>query len=155
MAKKSSPKETGISSITGKNVVIRHATEADIAFIRDQLVKYDLFDEVGGESQYVVAAEDDEIIGFGRLRKTGGVYDVGCIVVVEHRRRKGIGASIIKHLIEYAPVKMIYVITEQAAYFKKLGFVEVKDRPAELAPILDFECSVRGKRSTLLMAYEK
>jgi hypothetical protein len=42
MEKKESPKETGISRITGKIVKVRHATEADMGFIVENLEKYHL-----------------------------------------------------------------------------------------------------------------
>jgi hypothetical protein len=69
-----SPKETGISSITGRIVKIRHATEADMGFIVENLKKYYLDTEDLYYSQFVVAMENGNPIGFGRIKKTGEMY---------------------------------------------------------------------------------
>jgi N-acetylglutamate synthase-like GNAT family acetyltransferase len=149
------PKLTGISSITGKIVTIRHATESDMVFVKENLKKYHLDADDLDPSQFVVAAENNDIIGFGRLRKTGDIYDIGCVVVVEQRQRRGIGASIVRHLLEYAPVSAVYVVTDLADYFTRLGFTAAKKKPAELMRRLEIACSVKGKPATLLMSYDK
>ncbi len=149
------PKLTGISSITGKIVTIRHATESDMVSIEKKLKKYHLDADDLDASQFVVAAENGDIIGFGRLRKTGDVYDIGCVVVIEQQRRRGIGASIVRHLMEYAPVKTVYVVTDLVDYFTRLGFAEAKKKPKELMRRLKIACSVKGKSASLLMAYGK
>ncbi len=148
------PKLTGISSITGKTVTIRHAAEADMVFVKENLKKYHLDEDDLDASQFVVAAENGDIIGFGRLRKTGDVYDIGCVVVVEQRQRRGIGASIVRHLMEYAPVRTVYVVTDVVDYFTKLGFTEAKKKPKDLMRRLEMACGVKGKPATLLMSYE-
>ena len=149
------PKETGISEITGKMVVIRHANDGDMVYIKENLKKYGFDSDDLARSQFVVAAEDDEIIGFGSLRRTGSVYDIGCIAVVEQKRRRGIATWIIKHLIEFAPVDTVYAVSDLVDYMKKLGFKETEKRPQELVHDLDVACNIRGKRATRLMAYEK
>jgi len=149
------PKLTGISSITGKIVTIRHATESDMVFIEENLKKYHFDADDLDPSQFVVAAENGDIIGFGRLRKTGDVYDIGCVAVIEQQRRRGIGASIVRHLIEYAPVRTVYVVTDFVDYFKRLGFTQARNRPKELLQTLDIACDVKGKPATLLMSHDK
>ncbi len=149
------PKLTGISSITGKTVTIRHATEADMVFVEENVKKYRLDADDLDASQFVVAAENGDIIGFGGLRKTGDVYDIGCVVVIEKQRRSGIGASLVRHLLEYAPVKTVYVVTDFVDYFKRLGFTEAKKKPKELMRRLEAACSVKGRPATLLMSHEK
>ncbi len=149
------PKLTGISSITGKTVTIRHATESDMVFVEENLKKYRLDEDDLDASQFVVAAENGDIIGFGGLRKTVDIYDIGCVVVIEQGRRRGIGASIIRHLLEYAPVKTVYVVTDLVNYFKRLGFTEAKTKPKELMRHLEIACGVKGRPATLLMSYDK
>lgn len=149
------PKETGISEITGKTVVIRHATESDMVFITENLHRYGFDADDLSQSQFVVAAENGEIIGFGRLRQTGNVYDVGCVAVVEHRRRRGIGTWIVRHLIDSAPVNTVYSVSDMVEYLNKLGFKGATKRPQELIRVLDEACNIKGKPATRLMAYEK
>ena len=146
---------TGISEITGKTTRIRHATEADMVFIEEKIRKYNLDAKDLHYSQFVVAVEEDDIIGFGRLRKIGAIYSIGCIAVIEEKRGSGVGSLIVKHLIEISPVKMIYALTDIADYFKKLGFVELKEGSKELYDELDRACGIPGSRDTRLMLYEK
>ena len=149
------PKMTGISSITGKTVTIRHATETDMVFIAETLKKNRMDEDDLSHTQFVVAEENDDIIGFGRLRKTGDAYDIGCVFVVESGRKRGIGASIIRHLIEYAPVNSVYTVTDAKAYLRKLGFTEEKQTPKELRGALDVACNLKGRTASVLMTYEK
>ena len=50
---------------------------------------------------------------------------------------------------------MIYALTDIADYFKKLGFVELKEGSKELYDELDRACGIPGSRDTRLMLYEK
>ena len=155
MTVKLSAKETGISAITGKTVVVRHANDTDLVFIEKSLKKNGLAVSDLQDFQFVVAVEDSDLIGFGGLRQTGDICDVACVVVVEKRRNRGIGATIVKHLIEYAPVDRVYVTTDLVDYFKQLGFAETNRTPRELGCVLDGECGAQGNRGTVLMVYEK
>lgn len=153
MERKESPKTTGISDITGKIVRVRHANEFDMVFIEEMLKKYHLDTENLHYSQFVIATENGNLVGLGRLKKTGGMYEIGCVAVVGERKGQGIGSLIVKHLIDYAPLKIIYVITDQVDYFKKLGFLEIKEGTKELES-LDKACKTKGK-NTVILAYEK
>ena len=155
MPAKQLSKETGISAITGKSVMIRHATESDMVFIEESLKKHDIAVIDLQAFQFVVAAENSDIIGFGGLRQTGDVCDIACAIVVEKRRNRGIGAAIVGHLIEYAPVDRVFVTTDLVEYFKELGFAETNRGPGELGCVLDLECGPRGTRGPVLMVYEK
>jgi N-acetylglutamate synthase-like GNAT family acetyltransferase len=155
MENKEPPKATGVSGITGKIVKVRHATEADMDFIMEYLEKYYLDTENLHYDQFVVATENGNPIGFGRLKKIGETYEVGCVVVIEERSKKGIGALIIKHLIDYSPVKMVYAITDVKDDFKKLGFLETKEGSQELMSALDKACRIGGKQNAILMVYKK
>lgn len=98
------PRFTGISSITGKTVYIRHATEWDAVNIQDCLNRHGLEERGLRQSDVVVAAEGDRLIGFAILEK-GHESDADCLTVTEDIRRRGIGAPIVRHLMEYAQVK--------------------------------------------------
>ncbi|MCL4475575.1 MAG: hypothetical protein M1508_05020 [Nitrospirae bacterium] len=86
MEKKGYPKVIGVSDITGKTVKVRHAIEADMAFIEEELKKNSIDTGKLDYGEFVVATEDGNIVGFGRLRKTGKFYQIGCVVVVEEKR---------------------------------------------------------------------
>lgn len=80
-----------MSDLTGKVLKVRHATEADTAFIEETMKKHQFDAENLDYNDFVVATENSEIVGLGSLRKTGGIYEVGCIVVLEEKREQGIG----------------------------------------------------------------
>jgi N-acetylglutamate synthase-like GNAT family acetyltransferase len=140
---------------TGKTVKIRHATADDMAFIEEQLKKNSMDAGNLDFSEFIVATENGEIRGFGRMRKTGQFYQVGCVVVVEERRSRGIGSLIVKHLMDLSPVTMVYIPAELEEYFSKLGFVKMQEGSKELFDALDEACQVKGRPNTSVMVYEK
>jgi N-acetylglutamate synthase-like GNAT family acetyltransferase len=149
-----SPKVTGISDLTGKVVRVRHANEADMVFIEKTMKKYGFDTENLDYSEFVVAAENSEIVGFGRLKKIGSIYDVGCIVVIEGKRGRGIGQLIAKHLVDFETVDRVYVTAERADYFRNMGFAVMKDRPKEYLDALDVVCKT-GEKDKILMSRKK
>jgi N-acetylglutamate synthase-like GNAT family acetyltransferase len=155
MEKRESPKETGIAEITGKTMKVRHATHGDMAFIQGELRKNNIDSENLDPQEFVVATENGDITGFGRLRRAGEVYQIGCVVVVEDKRRRGVGSLIVKHLLDFTPVRLVYIVTDLVDYFEKLGFVEMREGSKELLDALDEACKVKGKPHTVVMVYER
>ncbi len=155
MERKGSAKLTGIPDTAAKALNVRHATEADMGFIKRELKKNNIDTENLDHNEFVVATEGGTIAGFGRLRKTGTFYQIGCVAVVEQKRSRGIGALIVKHLLDLAHVDMVYVLTDLVDYFRKLGFEEMKEGSKELFDALDEECKLKGKPNTVIMTYGK
>jgi len=139
------PLMTGISNITGKTVYIRHATEADVVTVREYLKRRQKEDLDFTQAEVVVAAEEDRIIGFGILEKVDN-SDAGCITIAEDGRRRGIGATIAEHLMEYAPMKTIYVVEGEPSYFTKLGFTKSTKTPRTRAVAPKSVCRRDGSR---------
>jgi len=154
MENRESPKATGISDITGKVLKVRHATEADIGFIEDKMKKYHLDARDLDYREFAVATEDSRIIGFGRLKKTETIYEIGCILVIEEKKRKGMGKLILEHLMEYAAVDKVYVTTDWVDYFNELGFIEMK-KTKEYSDIVKILCGPGGQGKRTLMSYDK
>jgi N-acetylglutamate synthase-like GNAT family acetyltransferase len=149
------PRLTGISSITGKTVYIRHATESDIVTVREYLKRntHNRSEPDLMHSDVVVAAEEDRLIGFGILEKADD-NDAGCVTIAENGKRRGIGASIAHHLMEYSPMKTIYVTAGEPGYFTGLGFSKSKAAPRKVTDAASRLC--RRKESSLpLAAYVK
>lgn len=145
------------SPLIGKTVTIRHATDTDLVHVEAMLKEnhYGFDNEEFKAYRFVVAVEDDDIIGAGGLRKTGDRIDIGCVLIVEKRRNRGVAAALVNHLIEYSTVSTVYVTKDLADYFRELGYREIRGLPAELARLLDTECGMRGKDASVLMAYDK
>ena len=155
MEKRESQKDTAAPEAAGKTIKVRQATAADMAFIKAHLEKNNMDAGDLAPDEFVVATQDGTIAGFGRMRKTGTFYQIGCVVVVEEKRSRGIGALIIQHLLDSAQVDLVYVLTDLVDYFTKRGFVEMKEGSKELFDALDEECKVKGKPNTTIMMYEK
>ncbi len=155
MDDKVSPKATGISDLTGKVVRVRHANEADMVFIKEAMKKYQSDVEELNYNDFIVAAEDSKIVGFGNLKKTGGINEIGCIIVIEDKRGQGIGQLIAKHLVEDASVDRIYVATDLAAYLKKLGFTKLKENSKEYLETVELVCMEDFKTKKILMSRAK
>ncbi|HTP05350.1 MAG TPA: GNAT family N-acetyltransferase [Nitrospirota bacterium] len=148
------PRFTGISSITGKTVYIRHATEWDVVSIRDYLKQHGQEERDLRQSDVVVAAEGDRLIGFAILEK-GFEHNANCVTVTEDVRRRGIGAPIVRHLMKYAQVNTVYSSTVMLRYFTKLGFTRAKTTQRKRADAAAYACRWQGKRGLLLARYEK
>jgi len=148
------PRFTGISSITGKTVYIRHATEWDVVSIQDYLKQHGEEERDLRQSDVVVAAEGDRLIGFAILEK-GRERDANCVTVTEDVRRRGIGAPIVRHLMEYAQVKTVYSSAVMNRYFTQLGFARAKTTKRKRAGAAAYSCRWQGKRGLPLAAYEK
>jgi N-acetylglutamate synthase-like GNAT family acetyltransferase len=148
------PRLTGISSITGKTVYIRHANEWDVVNIQDYLKRHGKEERDLTQSDVVVAAEEDRIIGFAILEK-GRDSDADCVTVIEDARRRGIGAPIVRHLMEYAQVSTVYSAAGKPRYFTRLGFTRTKATQRKHAGAAAHICRWQGKRGLSLAAYEK
>lgn len=146
----SDPRKTGISSITDKTVVIRHATERDRVRVEEYFKHHGNTSDLGN-ADLVVAAEEERIIGFGILKKEN---DAGCVSVFEDSRRKGIGSVIVKHLMEYEPLKRVYA-TRNVSFFTRYGFArKTSQRPAR-ATRSGRECRMPLMERLSTAAYQK
>lgn len=101
------PKYTGISAITGRVVSIRHATERDLFLAEKMLLKQGRKGEIPAGAEVVVAVEEDRVIGLGILRRSPEADPEARLTLYEDTKRRGIGAQVVGHLLEHAPVKIV------------------------------------------------
>jgi len=122
-----STKLTGISSITGKTVYIRHASEWDKIMLEHYL-NDDMKEVVGSsKSDVVVAVEEGKIVGFGVLHEVN--TEIGCVTMQRSGGLRGVDTYILRHLLENASIKKIYIKSKKPEKLKKLGFVEFNSPP--------------------------
>lgn len=146
----SDPRKTGISSITGKLVSIRHATDTDRVIVEEYLKQHHSDSDLN-DAEVVVAAENERIIGFGVLKKED---DEGCVSVFEDSRRRGIGSTIVNHLMEYAPVQRVYA-ARYASYFTRSGFTRAKSVHAARSRKNGASCRMPLMERLSVAAYKK
>jgi len=118
------PKAADISNTVRKAVFIRLATEWDMIMLDEQLTRYQKDALNLAPSEIVVVVEEDYIIGFGILEKV--LDDTGCRRVTKNERRHGNNAFIVRHLLEFAPMKTIYVASGKSGHFRKIGYSKKK-----------------------------
>ena len=87
--------------------------------------------------QFLVAKENDELVGFGRIRKHNGCDEFCSLGVLQTKRFKGIAKALILARIKIAtqPIYLVCIIPD---YFKTLGFVCVEEYPPEMANKLHY-----------------
>jgi len=146
----SDPRKTGISGITEKMVVIRHATDTDRVRVEDYLTKNGKSENLD-DASVVIAAEDDRIIGFGIMKKG---LDTGCVSLFEDSRRKGIGSSIVKHLLSHEPLKRVYA-AHYASYFTRPRFARARQQHAARSRKNGVMCHIPLMERLAIAAYER
>ena len=146
----SDPQKTGISSITDKMVVIRHATDTDRVRVEEYFKDHGNADDLGN-SDLVIATEEERIIGFGILKKDN---DAGCVSIFEDSRRKGIGSTIVKHLMTYEPLRRVYA-TRNVSYFTRYGFARGRTQRSARATRNGRECRMPLMERLSTAAYQK
>jgi len=84
---------------------------------------------------YILAKENEQIIGFGALHfHADDLAEIRSLVVKDGFRGRGIGKGIIQNLLiegENLGVKKVFTLTYQKAFFESVGFTEI---PKEALP---------------------
>jgi len=136
-------------------IIIRKAQAEDMPFIEKGIRDFRLDDEDLLYSQFVVAEEGEEKVGFGRIRPHRDVYELGSVGVIEERRSQGIGKMIIEHLIRIFPVGEVYVTTDLPKYFERLGFHVITPGPQDLVEKLKGVCKTKRREGAVVMVHQK
>lgn len=136
-------------------IKIRKAVPADMPFIREHIESFRLDDEDMDYHQFVVSAEADTVVGFGRIRLHGEVFELGSLGVIERKRNRGVGKMIVEHIIEIFPADEVYVTTDIPGYFERLGFVRVARGPEDLIKKTRGVCRTKGSMNPSIMRYDK
>lgn len=90
----------------------------------------------GGNTCFVVATENDNVIGFAEMRAVAGEAQIYNIAVAPEARGRGTGEALLGHLIDEAEMKGCDVVnlevraanTAALGLYEKLGFREVGRR---------------------------
>lgn len=118
-------------------MIIDKASSHEFDLIKKLIKEFELDDRDLQIQQFVVAKENDELIGFARIRKHNGCDEFCSLGVLESHRFNGIAKLLVEARIKIAtqPVYLVCIIPD---YFKKLGFVVVNEYPAEMADKLHY-----------------
>lgn len=125
--------------ISIKSLIIKPASENDFELIKQLIHQFELDDRDLQYTQFLVAKEGSELLGFGRIRIRGNCSELCSLGVTEPKRLQGIGKELVKELILKAkePLYLVCIIPE---FFTPFGFEVVSDYPEEMQEKLNY-CS--------------
>lgn len=125
-------------------LLIRSAVTADVPAIRkiaDPLVEQrillgkELVELYESIQEFVVAERDGELVGFGALHVMWqDLAEVRTLAVAEAAKRSGIGAAILRELLERARVlgiHRVFCLTFEDGFFASHGFEKISDIPVD------------------------
>lgn len=148
-----SPKETGISKITGEIIRVRHANEYDGVFIEKIFKEHDIYTEDIDYRKFVIATDNGVPVGCGQLKKIGEDPEISCVIVAAEPKYSDVEPIIVSHLIEFSSSETIYIVTNRVKEYEKLGFKKVSRKVKELDQALALAC-IKDKNAAL-MVYRK
>jgi len=118
-------------------IVYKKAVEADAARILELLEVNDGDRENFSFDQFVVAKDDDVVIGCIRIKElVSGTLELASLVVDENYRGKGIGKKLVQEIIKQYKKRPVYLLCalENSDFYQKSGFNIVSNEilPADL-----------------------
>ena len=126
------------------NIKIQKAQASDWPYIQEKLKKYALDETDADWCQFFVAKVDGKTRAFTRIIDRDGIIELASIGVDYYYRKKGIGKTLLKFLIEEAkrqyPNKAFYGVTHRPGFLLPFGFKEVDNAPEALEHKRQHEC---------------
>lgn len=120
-----------------KPLSIQKATESDLELIKHFIEKFELDNRDIHYHQFLVAKEENELVGFGRIRRHHNCDEFCSLGVLEPQRFKGIAKELVLASIKTA-TQPIYLVSIIPDYFESLGFKIVNEYPPEIADKLSY-----------------
>lgn len=130
---------------------LRRAFAKDLPAIRAAAKAWKLDDERLAAPQFLVVEDGGRMIGFGRIKPYRGFWELGTVGIEPAWRGRGLGAKIIRTLIRRFPSNRVWITTDLTEYFRRLGFRETSDGPAELKAKIADLCRVKGRAGCKVM----
>jgi amino-acid N-acetyltransferase len=123
---------------------VRSARTSDVVTIRQiasplvekrVLLGKELVELYESIQEFVVAELDGQVVGFGALHVFWqDLAEVRTLAVPESARGRGVGAAILRELLERAKVlgiHRVFCLTFETGFFGSHGFVEISDVPVD------------------------
>jgi len=123
---------------------VRSARTSEVAAIRQiasplvekrVLLGKELVELYESIQEFVVAELDGKVVGFGALHVFWqDLAEVRTLAVAESARSRGVGAAILRELLERAKVlgiHRVFCLTFETRFFASHGFIEISDVPVD------------------------
>jgi N-acetylglutamate synthase-like GNAT family acetyltransferase len=110
---------------------IHTCTPKQFDIIKNYISQFELDDRSLQPSEFLVAIEEDTVLGFGRIREHEDCSELCSLGVIEPKRHKGIGTALVQELIQKAkqPLYLVCIIPE---FFEPSGFHVCEKYPTAL-----------------------
>ena len=120
-----------------KTLYIKTSDENDFLIIKKLIDQFELDDRDIHQHQFLVAKENNELLGFGRIRRHDDCFELCSLGVTEPKRLQGIGKQLVKELIliTQEPLYLVCIIPE---FFVPFGFKVVPEYPKAMEEKLDY-----------------
>jgi len=126
-----------INNTAIKTITINKATASDFEIIKKKIKEFDLDNRDLQVNQFLVAKQNNVLLGFGRIRKHVGCDEFCSLGVLKEKRFNGIAKLLIEARIKIA-TQPIYLVCITPKYFESLGFVVADKFPEEMTNKLNY-----------------
>lgn len=135
---------------------IRKPLKKDYGFIYKKMKEQKLLMEKLDYETFLTIKKDKEIIGFGRIKITGGLPEINSLWISPKERGKKLGYKLMKALIEKNRLPKVYIVCSinLRDYYEKFGFKELKTIP-EIFRKKQKKCATNCKNPAYFVYHRK
>jgi N-acetylglutamate synthase-like GNAT family acetyltransferase len=119
------------------NYSIHSCTPALFDTLKNYISQFELDNRSLQPSQFLVALENETVLGFGRIREHADCSELCSLGVIEPKRHKGIGRALTRALITKAK-QPLYLVCIIPHFFEPPGFSVTDKYPTALQNKLDY-----------------
>lgn len=132
------------------------ARPGDMPLIESEVERMHLDGEDLKLEQFMVALEEEKVVGFGRIKPyPEGVFELSCVAVLEGARRRGVGRALVTELMKRFPTEEIYITTDLVEYFMRFGFTPTAVAPKAITNRIDDDGASAGRSGVVAMAMRR
>jgi N-acetylglutamate synthase-like GNAT family acetyltransferase len=115
----------------------RIPTEHEFQLIRSFIREFELDDRGLILHEFIAAFRENELVGFGRLKKQNNCLELCSLGVVTDHRRQGIGKAIVSELIKRS-AGSIHLVCIIPGFFIPFGFRTTENYPEAIQNKLNY-----------------
>lgn len=118
-------------------LTLQQPNQTQFAAICEYISLFELDNRSLKKEEFIVATHQNQILGFGRLRKHPDCLELCSLGVVVPHRMKGVGKAIVQALIKntYDTVYLVCIIPD---FFSPFGFQQVSTFPAAIKDKINY-----------------
>lgn len=135
-----------MEAVMAEEISIRPARAEDTRAIKRMVRGAGLDPTLLRWENFLVAEKDGNVVGIGQVKPYRGARELGSLVVLKAYRRQGIGAAIIRVLVEREPGALFLLCRDRLeSYYARFGFRRVGLRDLRGAVRLKYAFALLGR----------